>query len=87
MNIDEKKPNNIASTKIIELSKKNRQLKAELESTKSKYSKIDAKLDKLEKEIAQNDFKKSLDSKLKKVRFKLNNDIGITINIKRFFFC
>ncbi|KAH8379867.1 hypothetical protein KR009_007756, partial [Drosophila setifemur] len=50
--IDELRSNSsIASTKIVELSKKNRQMRAELEQTKNKLGKKDAEIEKLEREL------------------------------------
>lgn len=59
----------VASTKIMELSKKNRQLVAELEAIKSKYSKLDAKHSKLEKELKQSTPKIESKDSLKKVDY------------------
>lgn len=50
--IDELRCNSsIAGTKILELSKKNRQMRAELEQTKNRLGKKDAQIEKLEKEV------------------------------------
>ncbi|XP_016999824.2 coiled-coil domain-containing protein 13 [Drosophila takahashii] len=50
--IDELRSNSsIASTKILELSKKNRQMRAELEQAKSRLAKKDAHIEKLERDL------------------------------------
>ncbi|KAH8303550.1 hypothetical protein KR018_002582, partial [Drosophila ironensis] len=50
--IDELRCNSsIASAKILELSKKNRQMRAELEQTKSRLGKRDSQIEKLEREL------------------------------------
>ncbi|EDW79240.1 uncharacterized protein Dwil_GK13062 [Drosophila willistoni] len=56
--IDELRCNSsIASTKILELSKKNRQMRAELEQMKNRMNKKDMQIEKLEKEMKANEDK------------------------------
>lgn len=64
--IDELRCNSsIASVKILDLSKKNRQLRTELETTKNRLSKKEQELRKLEKEM-----------ELVQDKLKLNKDFG-----------
>lgn len=56
--IDELRCNSsIAGTKILELSKKNRQMRAELEQYKNRINKKDVQIEKLEKEVKANEEK------------------------------
>lgn len=57
----------IASTKLLELSKKNRQLKAELEMTKNRLTKKDIQIQKLERELKLTGDKISHDTHKKEV--------------------
>lgn len=58
--IDELRNNSsVASTKILELSKKNRQMRAEIEQFKSRVSKKDMLIEKLEKDLKSNEEKQA----------------------------
>ncbi|XP_064547458.1 coiled-coil domain-containing protein 13 [Drosophila montana] len=65
--IDELRCNSsIAGSKILELSKKNRQMRAELEQLKNRVSKKDVQIEKLEKELKTNEEKLSMNGELLK---------------------
>lgn len=61
----------IASTKLLELSKKNRQLKAELEMAKNRLTKKDIQIQKLERDLKMTGEKLNHDSHKKEVRMYL----------------
>ncbi|KAH8302258.1 hypothetical protein KR044_004516, partial [Drosophila immigrans] len=65
--IDELRCNSsIAGSKILELSKKNRQMRAEVEQLKNRMNKKDMAIDKLEKELKANEEKLLINSELLK---------------------
>lgn len=66
--IDELRCNSsIASVKILDLSKKNRQLRAELETTKNRLSRKEQEIRKLEKDLEQEQNKQTLNKDSSKI--------------------
>ncbi|XP_037819548.1 coiled-coil domain-containing protein 13 [Lucilia sericata] len=66
----------IASAKLLELSKKNRQLKAELEKTKNRLTRKDQQLQKLEKHLQQQQSKESVKKESSKPLEELQNKLS-----------